>query len=115
MANNTRFSADLTKRAHEWLDYINDKYPQEICDAIRSVIIYNPDFHHEAPAAVLAANEVSTFIAGAWGCGVFRQDPEFMAKAMIEELTYPQTLVFAIPKGRNYDAFDKVLKEVYYT
>lgn len=253
MANNTRFSADLTKRAHEWLDYINDKYPQEICDAIRSVIIYNPDFHYEAPAAVtrrirlmdtdsvnalfaidgeatvlnfasykypggmfldgstaqeealchkstlfpvlsafdgsyytpnraelnrglytnrailskdilfeqptgetktasvltcaspnwltaqkycrvsksennkvvrerlkwmnevLAANEVSTFIAGAWGCGVFRQDPEFMAKAMIEELTYPQTLVFAIPKGRNYDAFDKVLKEIYYT
>lgn len=63
---------------------------------------------------ILAYNEVDTLIAGAWGCGVFRQDPEFMAKAMIEELTYPKTLVFAIPKGRNYDAFDKVLKEVYY-
>ena len=60
---------------------------------------------------VLAANEVSTLITGAWGCGVFRQDPEFVARAMIEEITYPQTVVFAIPKGRNYDAFEKVLKE----
>ena len=67
MANNTRFSADLTARAHEF----NDKYPQEIYDAIHSVIIYNPDFHYEAPTAVRERlkwmNEVSTFIAGAWG------------------------------------------------
>lgn len=60
---------------------------------------------------VLAANEVSTFIAGAWGCGVFRQDPEFMARAMIEEITAPGEVIFAIPKGNNYNAFEKILDE----
>lgn len=60
---------------------------------------------------VLAYEGIDTFIAGAWGCGVFRQDPTFMAKTMIEELTYPEELIFAIPKGRNYDAFEEVLDE----
>lgn len=54
---------------------------------------------------ILAKNEVKTFIAGAWGCGVFRQDPVFMARAILDEITYPEHLVLAIPAGRNYDAF----------
>lgn len=60
---------------------------------------------------ILATEKVHTFIAGAWGCGVFRQDPTFMAKAMIEELTYPEQLIFAIPKGNNYNAFQAVLED----
>lgn len=58
---------------------------------------------------ILANEEVHTFIAGAWGCGVFRQNPTFMARVMAEELTYPQELIFAIPRGNNYNAFDEVL------
>lgn len=57
---------------------------------------------------ILANEGVTTFVAGAWGCGVFRQDPKFVARVLIEELTYPKTVVFAIPAGRNYDAFKEV-------
>lgn len=30
-------------------------------------------------------NNVDTLVLGAWGCGVFRQDPEFVAKCFAEE------------------------------
>lgn len=62
---------------------------------------------------VLANEEVETFIAGAWGCGVFRQDPEFVANAILEEITYPKKLILAIPAGRNHDSFKKVMEERY--
>lgn len=60
---------------------------------------------------ILAGHDCKTFIAGAWGCGVFKQDPEFMCRAICEEITYPENLVLAVPPGRNYDAFDKILCE----
>lgn len=60
---------------------------------------------------VLANEQVNVFIAGAWGCGVFRQNPTFMARAMVEELTYPEWLIFAIPSGNNFIAFDEELKK----
>lgn len=59
---------------------------------------------------ILVDRGVDTFVAGAWGCGVFRQDPKFVARVLKEELTYPKTLIFAIPGGRNYDAFREVLE-----
>ena len=60
---------------------------------------------------VLTNEGVDTFIAGAWGCGVFRQDPEFVATVFLEELTYPKKLIFAIPPGRNYNAFKKIMEK----
>lgn len=57
-------------------------------------------------------NHVDTLILGAWGCGVFKQDPWEIAKQFKEELKRHQsfkTVVFAIPGGTNYEVFKKVL------
>lgn len=62
---------------------------------------------------ILASEEIETFIAGAWGCGVFRQDPEFVVNTIIEEITYPKTLILAVPVGRNYDSFKRVMDKRY--
>lgn len=63
--------------------------------------------------------EVDTLILGAWGCGVFGQDPTETAELFKEELeAHPsfQTVIFAVPKSTkaissfsdNYSAFCKV-------
>lgn len=54
------------------------------------------------------------FIAGAWGCGIFMQDPKETAqlfKECIEEMSLysVQEIIFAIPPGINYNAFKEVL------
>lgn len=56
---------------------------------------------------------VDTLIAGAWGCGVFGQDPETVCRAFIENSSRPKSLVFAIPdwNSKNYQGFMKVLEE----
>lgn len=57
-------------------------------------------------------NKVDTIILGAWGCGVFKQDPWEVAKQFKEALKKHQsfkTVVFAIPGGTNYEVFKKVL------
>lgn len=57
--------------------------------------------------------EVETLILGAWGCGVFGNDPEFVANAFKKELEkyYSDTfenIIFAIPGGMNYMVFKMV-------
>lgn len=57
--------------------------------------------------------EVDTLILGAFGCGVFKQDPYEVAsifKKYLEMNHYKafDKVVFAIPRGNNYDAFCKV-------
>lgn len=59
-------------------------------------------------SSILADNKVDIFIAGAWGCGVFGQDPKQMAKAMIGAKLAP-TVVWAIPEGYNHDMFVSVI------
>lgn len=60
---------------------------------------------------------VSTFIAGAFGCGVFQQDPNVVAKYFHEEaqhLRNVKRIVYAIPTNRgteNFSAFEKMLEE----
>lgn len=57
-------------------------------------------------------NHVDTLILGAWGCGVFKQDPWEVAKQFKEALKnhkHFKTVVFAIPGGVNYEVFKKVL------
>ena len=59
-------------------------------------------------------NEVDILILGAWGCGVFGQDPADVANLFKHYLTTThkcfKTVVFAVPKGNNanYAEFEKV-------
>lgn len=57
-------------------------------------------------------------ILGAFGCGVFKNDPEMIAQCFKEVIydmqlgTYFDKIIFAIPKGNNghnYDTFKKVM------
>lgn len=62
-------------------------------------------------------NDVNTLILGAYGCGVFGQDPYEVAKIFKEILDkYPKlfkTIVFAIPNknSENYKAFKEVFNK----
>ena len=61
---------------------------------------------------IAEAFDVETLILGAWGCGVFKQDPIEVAedfKEIIEKGTQSiKNVVFAIPGGHNLEAFTKV-------
>lgn len=66
-------------------------------------------------AIVLAAFEASkaeALLLGAWGCGVFRNDPTLVAAAMLKALgrgPAGRIASFAIPPGPNLDAFRRTL------
>ncbi len=64
---------------------------------------------------IAKSNNVDTLILGAYGCGVFGQDPTEVASIFKEYLytTYKcfDRVVFAIPKGNNLDAFKEVFKK----
>ncbi|MBB6051588.1 TIGR02452 family protein [Armatimonas rosea] len=57
--------------------------------------------------AVAAAQETEALVLGAWGCGVFRCDPELIARLFAEALAEPelkgrfQRIVFAIMNPRS--------------
>ena len=57
-------------------------------------------------------NRQLVFILGAYGCGVFRQDPYEVAtvyRKSIENYIVPYSnVIFAIPGGKNYNAFKEV-------
>lgn len=63
----------------------------------------------------LAAEEhnVDTLVLGAWGCGVFKQDPYKVADLMIHNIltisTGIKNIVFAVPDKVTYDIFYKVI------
>ena len=55
-------------------------------------------------------NQIDTLILGAYGCGVFGQDPKKVASLFLECAPGKvNTILFAIPKGRNYESFKEVL------
>lgn len=61
-------------------------------------------------------NNVETLILGAWGCGVFGQNPKELAslyKKLLKTYTCFNKVVFAIPKDRfgNYDSFKEILQD----
>ena len=61
--------------------------------------------------SIAEENGVDTVILGAWGCGVFGQDPKLMARAFKERLTTSsiKRAVFAIPGNNpNYTGFKDV-------
>lgn len=59
-------------------------------------------------------NLTDTLILGAWGCGVFKQDPQEVAtifKEVLQDKKYQFTnVIFAIPAGENYNKFKEVFK-----
>ena len=92
------------KSAAQKYQYISDL---ENIKSLRSRIEFMFDIAFE--------NGVEVLILGAWGCGVFGQDPTEVATLFKEllETKYKQcfsTVVFAVPKGLNLDAFEKVFK-----
>ena len=67
--------------------------------------------------SVATANKVDILVLGAFGCGVFRQNPEEVAHLFKEYLLSEKynftNIIFAIPdsNSKNYKAFVKVLKD----
>lgn len=61
---------------------------------------------------ISASQGVDTLILGAFGCGVFKQDPHEVASLFKKYLncTCASKIIFAIPRGVNYDAFKGVFK-----
>ena len=61
---------------------------------------------------IASENNVKTLILGAFGCGVFKQDPIEVATLFKEALRGScfDKVVFAIPRGANYKAFKEVFK-----
>lgn len=65
---------------------------------------------------ILEDNKVDTAILGAWGAGVFGQDPNLVASYMnkVFKDSNIDTIIYAIPRGineRNYSAFKKRIAE----
>ena len=61
---------------------------------------------------IATENNVKTLILGAFGCGVFKQDPFEVAtlfKKVLRGGSFDK-VVFAIPRGTNYNAFKGVFK-----
>lgn len=68
----------------------------------------------ELVLAVAAHHEVTRLVLGAWGAGVFGNDPAVVARAFADHLrgrfaAVFELVVFAIPAGPNHDAFAAVL------
>ena len=89
---------------------VSDKYIKEAIDSRILTIIY-------------LANKfnIETLILGAFGCGVFKNDPEYIANSFMKQIKqYSNTknIIFAVPYSRhnksNFLAFDSVLEEYYY-
>lgn len=60
---------------------------------------------------VAAYHGVDTLILGAWGCGVFKQNATEVAELFqnaLQNYPYFGNVIFAIPSGRNFDAFKEV-------
>ena len=65
---------------------------------------------------VAAANKVDVLILGAFGCGAFRNEPEYVAKYFHEFLKnhHFEKVIFAIPRSVNninYHTFKKEFEE----
>ena len=56
-------------------------------------------------------NDVDTLILGAWGCGVFRQDPKSLLNHFLNTPGNFKYLIFAVPgTDRNAKVFSKIME-----
>ena len=104
-----KFKADvLTCASPNYCFHIAQRVPQkDNFEALASRI----DFVKK----VLVDNDVEIAILGAFGCGVFHQDPNVVAKLFIDTFRLRDTgrirkVYYAIPGGVNYSMFERVLK-----
>lgn len=60
--------------------------------------------------SVAVTNKVDTFILGAWGCGVFKNDPYVVAKLFDKYITPGlfKRVIYAIPDSKNALPFKKI-------
>ena len=64
---------------------------------------------------MLQQKKVDTLILGAWGCGVFGQDPSVVASLFVKELVNHkdiENIIFAVidKNSANYLAFKEILE-----
>lgn len=57
--------------------------------------------------------DVKVLIAGAFGCGVFKQDPQEVCKIFLDQIKASdmEKVIFAIPPGANLDAFERAIEK----
>lgn len=61
---------------------------------------------------ICVEQKVNTVILGAWGCGVFRQDPETVARSFKEAFRFTNmNVIYAIPDEKTLKAFDTVINK----
>ena len=62
------------------------------------------------PYNIANENQIDTLILGAYGCGVFGQNPKKVASLFLECAPGKvKTIIFAVPQGKNYESFVEVL------
>ena len=68
--------------------------------------------------SILLKQQVDTAILGAWGCGVFKNDPYVIAYLTMHFINkmngHLKTVIFAIPDAKfkqNYQAFSKAVQD----
>lgn len=49
--------------------------------------------------------DIKTLILGAWGCGVFGNDPHTVCRLLVKRRPEGMNVIFAIPDQENFDAF----------
>lgn len=96
----------LTCAVPNWSVAQGNVSEEEYMDVLKSRI--------EFALNIFAENKAEHIILGAWGCGVFGNNPELVAEVFMEKLLKIQafkTVIFAIPNKNspNYQAFNKVI------
>ena len=54
---------------------------------------------------IIGEHNVNVIILGAWGCGVFKQDPTVVSRLLSDAFANMETVMYAIPGGENLKAF----------
>lgn len=97
----TGFSDIITCAAPNWR--VCRKYHQEKAFDNQQALDLRTAFISD----ICADNDINTVILGAWGCGVFGQSVNDVARYFIKNITAPslKCIIFAVPDRKSLDAF----------
>ena len=59
--------------------------------------------------SILGMYDIDTVILGAWGCGVFKQNPDTIARLFSTGGLPVKNVVYAVPDGWNYKVFSEII------